>query len=189
VQSARRVALCAPTRTEPPVVRSTRRGSLCLQTTHGKGNVMVMRFNHMELTVPKGTLTDERRQELTDFYGSIFGWETRDVEILGGRQFYMQPTEGQFILVAESSKPISAPGYDHLGLLMETREEVDHILEQCQRFRDKDDRVELKLYDDLHTGNTVVHAFYVRHLLPIWFDVQVLERQAGTAPAKSWQYV
>ena len=71
---------------------------------------MTMRFNHMELTVPKGTLTDERRQELTEFYGGIFGWETRDVEILGGRQFYMQPTEGQFILVAESSKPLSAPG-------------------------------------------------------------------------------
>ena len=31
----------------------------------------------------------------------------------------------------------------------------------------------------------VVHAFYVRHLLPIWFDVQVLERHGGTAPAKS----
>ena len=65
---------------------------------------MPMRFNHMELTVPKGTLTDDRRQELTDFYGGVFGWETRDVEILGGRQFFMQPTEGQFILVAESSK-------------------------------------------------------------------------------------
>ena len=64
---------------------------------------MTVRFNHMELTVPKGTLTDERRQELTDFYGGVFGWETRDVEILGGRQFFMQPTEGQFILVAESS--------------------------------------------------------------------------------------
>jgi hypothetical protein len=101
----------------------------------------------------------------------------------------MQPTEGQFILVAESSKPLSATGYDHLGLLMETREEVDHILEQCQRFRDKDDRVEIKLYEDLESPNMVVHAFYVRHLLPIWFDVQVLERRAGNAPAKSWQFV
>ena len=150
---------------------------------------MTVRFNHMELTVAKGTLTDERRQELTDFYGGVFGWETRDVEILGGRQFFMQPTEGQFILVAESSKPLSAPGYDHLGLLMDTREEVDHILEQCQRFRDKDDRVEIKLYEDLQTPNMVVHAFYVRHLLPIWFDVQVLERHGGPAPAKSWQFV
>ena len=150
---------------------------------------MPMRFNHMELTVPKGTLTDERRKELTDFYGGIFGWETRDVEILGGTQFFMRPDEGQFILVVESSKPITAPGYDHLGLLMDTRDEVDHMLEQCQRFRDKDDRVELKLYEDLHTGNVVVRAFYVRYLLPIWFDVQVIEHRAGTAPAKTWQYV
>ena len=57
------------------------------------------------------------------------------------------------------------------------------------RFRDKDDRVEIKLYEDLESPNMVVHAFYVRHLLPIWFDVQVLERRAGNAPSKSWQYV
>jgi predicted enzyme related to lactoylglutathione lyase len=147
------------------------------------------RFNHMELTVPKGTLTGERRAELSEFYGNVFGWETRDVEILGGLQYFMRPDDGQFILVAESSKPMSSPGYDHLGLLMDSREEVDHVLEQCQRFKEKDDRVELKLYNDLHTGNTVVHAFYVKYLLPIWFDVQVLEQKAGTGPAKRWQYV
>ena len=28
-------------------------------------------------------------------------------------------------------------------------------------------------------GNVVVHAFYVRYLLPIWFDVQVIERVAA----------
>jgi hypothetical protein len=34
-----------------------------------------------------------------------------------------------------------------------------------------------------------VHAFYVKYLLPIWFDVQVLEQKPGTGPAKRWQYV
>lgn len=132
----------------------------------------------MELTVPKGTLTQTRRDELAAFYGGVFGWETRDVEILGGTQYFLRPDEGQFILVAESSKPLSAPGYDHLGLLMDSRAEVDELHERCQKFQVDDSRVEIKNYDDLHTGNVVVRAFYVRYLLPIWFDVQVIERAA-----------
>jgi hypothetical protein len=31
-----------------------------------------MRFNHMELTFARGTLTDEFREEVDAFYGSIF---------------------------------------------------------------------------------------------------------------------
>ena len=34
-----------------------------------------------------------------------------------------------------------------------------------------------------------VHAFYVKYLLPIWFDVQCIERTSGPAPERSWQYV
>ena len=148
-----------------------------------------VRFNHMELSVPKGYLTPEMRADLTAFYGGALGWETRDVEILGGIQFLMRPDEGQFILVVESSKAMSAPGYDHLGLLCETRDEVDDVLATCRQWQEKDERVQLKFYDDLHTGNVVVHAFYVRYLLPIWFDVQVLEHKPGTAPARRWTYV
>jgi len=143
----------------------------------------------MELTVPKGTLTDERRAELTSFYGGVLGMETRDVEILGGRQFFMRPDDGQFILVVESSKPMASPGYDHLGLLLDTRAEVDEILEKIEKFKAGDDRVELKYYEDLRTGNVVVHAFYFKFLLPIWFDVQVIEHKPGTEPPKRWHYV
>ena len=32
---------------------------------------------------------------------------------------------------------------------MDTREEVDAVLEECQRFAEKDDRMRLKVYDDL----------------------------------------
>jgi hypothetical protein len=147
-----------------------------------------VRFNHMELTVPRGTLDAEMRADLTAFYGGVLGWQTMDVEIVGGLQFLMRPDEGQFILVAEHDKPLSAPGYDHLGLLCDTREDVDEILEQCKQWQQKDDRLRLKVYDDLVTGNVVVHAFYVKYLLPIWFDVQSIDHKPGTGPAKRWQY-
>ena len=135
-----------------------------------------MRFNHMELTFARGTLTPEFREEIDAFYGSIFGWKASDTEIVGQLCHLLQPDPDQFILLAEGDNPISSPGYDHLGLLQDTRREVDDLLDACKRYGEKDDRVRLKEYKDLVYPNLVVHAFYVKYLLPIWFDVQVLER-------------
>ena len=135
-----------------------------------------MRFNHMELTFARGTLDDTMRAGVDAFYGSIFGWRGSDVDVVGQHAHYLHVDDGQFILLAESGKPMSSPGYDHLGLLQETRDEVDRLLDQCKRYQDKDDRVQIKEYEDLVTGNLTVHAFYVKYLLPIYFDVQCLER-------------
>ena len=135
-----------------------------------------MRFNHMELTFPRGTLTPEFRDEVDAFYGSIFGWKSSDTELLGQSCHLLLPDPDHFILLAEGDKPMSSPGYDHLGLLQDTRQEVDDMLDACKRYADKDTRAQIKEYKDLVYPNLVVHAFYVRYLLPIWFDVQVLER-------------
>jgi hypothetical protein len=144
-----------------------------------------MRFNHMELTFPRGTLTPDFRAEVDSFYGDVFGWQGIDTEVVG-QLCHIMLLDGaeQFILLAESSKPMSSPGYDHLGLLFNTRAEVDEKLEQVKRHREKDDRVRIQEYDDLVNGDFVTHAFYVKHLLPIYFDVQCFER-AGTAVPNS----
>jgi predicted enzyme related to lactoylglutathione lyase len=135
-----------------------------------------MRFNHMELTFPRGTLTTEFREEVDAFYGSVFGWSGVDAEVVG-QLCHILLSEGaqQFILLAESGKPMQSPGYDHLGLLFSTREEVDEKLEQVKRYQEKDDRVQIQEYDDLVTGDLTTRAFYVKYLLPIYFDVQALE--------------
>ena len=148
-----------------------------------------MRFNHMELSFPKGTLTQQFRDEVDAFYADVLGWRAIDTEVIGQSCHLLQPDDGQFILLAEGKDPMSSPGYDHLGLLMETREEVDQILAECQRFAEKDDRMRLKIYEDLAGPTVTVHAFYVKYLLPIWFDVQCIERTAGPEPDKKWQYV
>ena len=135
-----------------------------------------MRFNHMELSFARGTLTDEFREEVDAFYGSVFGWNATDAHVVGQRCHILLPDPDQFILLAESDKPLSSPGFDHLGLLQDTRAEVDDLLEACRRYRDKDDRVQIREYEDLVQGDLTVHAFYVKYLLPISFDVQSLER-------------
>jgi predicted enzyme related to lactoylglutathione lyase len=135
-----------------------------------------VRFNHMELTFEPGTLTADVRDEIADFYGDLFGWKFSDTEVVNQKCLLIQPDDGQFILCAESPKFMQSPGYDHLGLLFASREEVDEKLEQVKRYQEKDDRVRIKEYDDLVTGDITTRAFYVKYLLPIFFDVQALER-------------
>lgn len=136
-----------------------------------------MRFNHMELTFPRGTLTREVRDDVDAFYGDVFGWSFLDTEVLGQLCHLCQVGEdGDFILLAESDKPMSSPGYDHLGILLATREEVDEKLARCKAWQAKDGRIRIKEYVDLVIPGLTVHAFYVKHLLPIWFDVQCMER-------------
>ena len=49
------------------------------------------------------------------------------------------------------------------------------IVETLHR-AEKDDRVMIKRYEDLVYPELIVHAFYVKYLLPIYFDVQSMER-------------
>jgi hypothetical protein len=150
---------------------------------------MPARFNHMELTLPVGRL-DADRKEIAEFYGDLFGWDSIDVPILGqlGLLLRTDPETSQFILVTEQKRHMQSPGYDHLGLLYDSREEVDALLAKAKQRRERDPRIQIKEYEDLVTGPVTTHAFYVKHLLPIWFDVQVIEYAEGAAPERSWRF-
>lgn len=137
-----------------------------------------VRFNHMELTFPRGTLDAAFRKEVADFYGDVFGWDARDVEVVGQNCLYLHVDDGQFLLCAESDEPLQSPGYDHLGLLLDSRAEVDAVLGSIEERAATDDRIRIKYYDDLVMERVTVHAFYVKYLLPIYFDVQCLEYAA-----------
>jgi len=147
-----------------------------------------MRFNHMELSFPRGALTQGFRDDVDAFYCEVLGWDALDTEVVGQSCHLLRPDDGQFILLAEGKEPMASPGYDHLGLLMDTRGEVDSVLANCRRFQEGDDRLRLKEYEDLVGPTLTVHAFYVKYLLPIWFDVQCMEWPAGMEPARQWHY-
>ena len=153
---------------------------------------MPHRFNHMELTFPPGGFDADTRRDIAAFYGEMFGWSGTDVVLFDKVNFLLTGDDGSqhFILLAEAKKHMQSPGYDHLGVLCDTRAEVDELLERAQRWQEKDDRVQIKEFaEDLVQGAVTVHAFYVRYLLPIQFDVQVIERAPGSEPDKRWQYV
>ncbi len=129
----------------------------------------------MELTVPVGTLTATLRQEIDDFYGSIFGWSGFDIDVAGRPCRLLMCGSGQFIQLLESEQPLRSPGSDHLGLLLDSRQDVDDALEACERYAESDDRVSVELRQDLSYPKLTVHTFYVNYLLPISFDVHSQE--------------
>jgi hypothetical protein len=148
-----------------------------------------LRFNHMELTLPVGTLARDR-EAIISFYGEVFGFDAIDVPLFdtSGLLLRTDPETSQFLLLMEQEEHLQSPGYDHLGFLLESREEVDEKLALCKQWQQKDERLRLKEYDDLVISPTVTHAFYVHYLLPIWFDIQVIEYDAGTEPQKNWAF-
>jgi hypothetical protein len=149
----------------------------------------MLRFNHMELTLPPGHLTRDRAA-ISSFYNEIFDFECFDVPIFEQQGLLLRtdPETSQFLLVTEQEEHVRSPGYDHLGFLCENRGRVDEILAACKRRQASEPEIQIKEYDDLVIGPTTVHAFYVRHLLPIWFDVQVIEYADGSAPQRDWHF-
>jgi hypothetical protein len=135
-----------------------------------------MRFNHMEMTFPVGSLNQTARDDIDAFYGSLFGWTALDTEVAGQTCHLLTAEPDQFILLAESDKPMHSPGFDHLGLLQDSREAVDDLLAACERYAEKDDRVQIRRNEDLVYPGRIVHTFYVKYLLPVYFDVHSFER-------------
>jgi hypothetical protein len=131
-----------------------------------------IRFNHMEITFPAGALTPELCDEITAFYGDVFGFTTAPGRMFDQRCLTLRTPDRDFILLIEGPAPMSAPGFDHLGFKMSTRDEVDAAKTKVKAWAEKDDRVQIQEYPDGVLDDELYHAFYVRHLLPIWFDVQ-----------------
>lgn len=149
----------------------------------------MLRFNHMELTLPPGEL-DKHRKEISDFYGELLGFEALDVPIMGqtGLLLRTDPDTSQFILLMEMEKHLRNPGYDHLGFLLDTREQVDDLLAECKRRQASDPRIKIQEYEDLIQGGVTVHAFYVQFILPLWFDIQSQEFDKDATPKKQWRF-
>jgi hypothetical protein len=142
----------------------------------------------MELTFARGSLGESTRSSIDDFYGDLLGWRCAPYELFGTLGHLMVPDEGQFLLLMESDEPISSPGRDHLGLLMDSRAEVDALHDKCSTFAETDGRLEILEFADLMNPRVTQHLFYFRYLLPIWFDVHALEYPKGGEPSNGWSF-
>ena len=129
----------------------------------------------MEITFSKGSLTPEFCDDVSAFYGEVFGFTCNACVMFKQQALEMQLENGDFILLIEGKEAMTAPGFDHLGIEMASRDDVDATLAKVKQWRERDDRIELQEYADGVMHERLYRAYYVRHLLPIWLDVQYSE--------------
>jgi hypothetical protein len=179
------------------------------------------RLNHMAMTVSKGSITPEWTADMKAFYGEIFGWDVAVVR--KGKSadspvhhLYMdlEPSGQQYLYIIEGEHPMYAGGIEHLGIIVESREEVENLFEKCVEFAKADSRVDLgsqgakiekiipydpENLDGSVTGDHlfwdngwvppyVVYAFNVAYLLPVGWDVMFEAYKPGRQPPKVWQF-
>jgi hypothetical protein len=179
------------------------------------------RLNHMAMTVPKDSITPQWVADMKAFYGEIFGWDVAVVR--EGKSpdsplhhIYMEldPHGQQYLYIAESDHPMYGGGMEHLGIIVQSREEVESLLKKCIEFEKTDHRVDLgnsatetprlEPYDPENADGSVtgahlfwdngwlppyvVYAFNVSYLIPVGWDVMFEDYKPGRVPPKIWQF-
>lgn len=152
---------------------------------------MPLRFNHMELSLPQGTF-EKDKDNIINFYKDVLGFEGMEVPMVDfDCPKYLLSSDSdasQFLFLVEDKDALVSKTFDHLGFLLDTREEVDVALAKVKEWQKKDPRVEIIEYDDMDAHVVITHAFYFRYILPIWFDVQALEFKPGCEPKNEWTF-
>jgi len=142
-----------------------------------------MKINHFETTVPRGTLTDQWCADLDQMLFDIFGWEGKTFDMthpqtgvpVRGRVY--QIDDEQFFVINEHEEYMT-PGYDdHIGFSADSRAEVLSMLESLKALGEKDDRLSFRLVTDGKPSEDefngrLMTGFYVKYLLPVFFDIQ-----------------
>ena len=140
------------------------------------------RFNHVAMSVPAELLSASGRTELLRFYEEVFGWTELPTLTEDGKRLVLQAYRNdQFVFLVADPKPMTCPGMDHFGMSVATLAELEDVLERAQKFRERDDRVEIvdRKIDDFKVVK--LHSFYVRYRLPMMIEVQYYDWQEASS--------
>lgn len=129
-------------------------------------------LNHVAMSVASGTLTDEWRADLLEFYGALFGW--REIEslrvpdrltILVGQRTYVN--------IRERAEPMICSGYEHFGVVVSSGDEVEEIWNRLDA-----SPLDLEL-EPLNIENGGFRSLRFRFMLPLAVEVQFLPEVAN----------
>ena len=157
------------------------------------------RFNHIELTVPKGTLDDDGKKKIVGFYHELFGWveatlesssknttlsdeQKRMIESLSRPGYLVlrcsPKMPDQSLILSEAEKPldIGEGGIpSHAGLLLDSFDEVREVYSKAKEMQKSDPEIQIMNDANMdHDGPNL--GFYLRYKSPLWWDVQYIDR-------------
>ena len=122
-------------------------------------------LNHVAMSVPPGTLTDEYRAKLLEFYGALLGW--REVESLRlPDRLTISVGQYTYVNLRERSDPMTCSDYEHFGIVVASGEEAQEIWNRLNA-----DPRDVSL-DPIKTDDNGFRNFKFRHLLPLAIEIQ-----------------
>jgi hypothetical protein len=124
-----------------------------------------MRLSHVAMSVPVGTLTDDHRTNLLEFYGRTLSWREM--------QAFRQPDRltvavgsSCYINLREQPDCMVTHGYEHFGVLVESAERLSQLWSQLSN---EDLELHLEPFTPNERGEG---SFRFRYLLPMAVEVQ-----------------
>lgn len=140
----------------------------------GHGVTMALRtgLNHVAMSVAFGTLTDEWRAELLEFYGALFGWSEIESLRLPDRLTILVG-EGTNLNIRELAEPMICSGYEHFGVVVASGAEVEEVWNRL-------DASPLNLELEPHNiDDAGFRSLRFRFMLPLAVEVQFLPEVAN----------
>jgi hypothetical protein len=136
----------------------------------------IPRLNHVAMSLPADALDASGRAEILEFYGDCFGWQELPTETVDRTKMVLAVGHwDQFVFLHAEDQPMRTPRLDHFGVSVYSRDDLDAAWARVARWAERDDRVDViePKIDDFDVLK--IHAFYVRHLLPMMVEVQFWE--------------
>ncbi len=122
-------------------------------------------LSHVAMSVPPGTLTDEYRRNVLDFYGAILGWREMDQLRLPDRMTIAVGPSSYVNLRERDDDAATYRGYDHFGVLVGSEDELRRLWDELSN-----NHPEVTLRAISGTGGAL--TFRLQHLLPLAVEVQ-----------------
>jgi hypothetical protein len=117
------------------------------------------------MSVPEGTLTDEFRAQLLEFYGRLLGW--REMEPLRRPDRLTVAVGGSsYINIRERADSMVSHGYEHFGVLVRSAAEFRRLWTDLSN---EPVDVQLEPFSSNEKGEG---SFRFRYLLPMAVEVQ-----------------
>ena len=125
------------------------------------------------MSVPPTLLEPAGREELTAFYGDVFGWQELPTETIDGqRLIFSVHTVEQFVFLIADDTPMTCPRLDHFGLSVGSEAELDAVLTKAKARQARDGRVEIIDKKTEDHGMLAITSIYVGYLLPMMVEIQ-----------------
>ena len=96
------------------------------------------------MSVPSDLLDEEDRDNLTKFYGDVFGFEEHAMLTVDRKRLVLGALRAdQFLFIIANDDPMTCPRLDHWGMSVESEEQLDIYLDRAKKFREEDPRVDI----------------------------------------------